>query len=271
MILDSLKLTICVVTYESINMVKEFHSLLIDSLNNLSDWEVLYFDNSKSTDVLDFFNSRSDNNVFQRDERNLGFSYGNNRLIINSKYENILLLNPDVFGLTKDFFIKLKGYYNRQSVLFIKLLNLDGSFQDCIGTYSSLNRAFSKRMDYSKIEIYSEIDMGIMAFMLTSKNVISHVGLLDCDYPLYAEDMDWCYRAKKMGYNIMYTPDLSLTHIGGASSKSKWKQKDVNRRKLSAEKIFIIKHYNKFYKYTMLLLNGFKRMLNASGFRGQDE
>lgn len=57
--------------------------------------------------------------------------------------------------------------------------------------------------------------MGIMAFMLTSKKVLAHVGLLDCDYPLYAEDMDWCYRAKRLGYSIIYNPSLVLTHTGG--------------------------------------------------------
>lgn len=267
--MDSIKLSICIVTYESVDMVKTFHSSLIQSLSKLIDWEVLYFDNSKTTDVSDYIRSCSDNNVlFQRDDRNLGFSYGNNRLIINAKYENILLLNPDVFGLTSEFFVNLSSYYNRQDVLFIKLLNEDGSFQNCIGAYSSLKRAFGHKVDYSKVSNYSDIDMGIMAFMLTSKKVISHVGLLDCDYPLYAEDMDWCYRAKKMGYSILYEPNLSLTHIGGASSKSKWKTKEVNKKKLNAEAIFIKKHYHGVYKYIMLALNTLKRMLNSLGLGG---
>ncbi|WP_218778473.1 hypothetical protein, partial [Klebsiella pneumoniae] len=91
-------------------------------------------------------------------KRNMGFSYGNNRLIINCKYDNVLLLNPDVFDITNSFWGELTLNYNKQDVLFIKLLNEDGTFQDCIGKYASFSRAFGAKVDYEAINQATPID-----------------------------------------------------------------------------------------------------------------
>ncbi|CAH3566339.1 hypothetical protein AI2717V1_2967, partial [Klebsiella pneumoniae] len=260
---NTLKLSICVVTYESLDMVKKFHTELIKSLDGYSEWEVLYFDNSKSDEVIDYITSvKSDNVLIDFDKRNMGFSYGNNRLIINCKYDNVLLLNPDVFDITNSFWGELTLNYNKQDVLFIKLLNEDGTFQDCIGKYASFSRAFGAKVDYEAINQATPIEMGIMAFMLTSKKVLAHVGLLDCDYPLYAEDMDWCYRAKRLGYSIIYNPSLVLTHTGGGSSRTRWRNNKTQLKKYYAEEIFIKKHYKGLHRTAMLALNFVKKINN---------
>lgn len=54
--MNTLKLSICVVTYESLDMVKKFHTELTRSLEGYSEWEVLYFDNSKSDEVINYIN-----------------------------------------------------------------------------------------------------------------------------------------------------------------------------------------------------------------------
>lgn len=255
-----LRLSICVVTYESKGVVEKFHSELLDSLGGCCNWEVLYYDNSKSKEIYNLINASKTKGVhIIHDPRNLGFSYANNQLILRSKYNNILLLNPDVFGLTQSFWSILLSQFSPGTVSFIRLLNPDGSFQNCIGKVSSLSRAFfSDETDYSKISNNEIIEMGIMAFMLTDKDVFSKVGLLDCDYPLYAEDMDWCYRATKADINLIYNPKLELTHIGGASSANRWHSKKIQLKKYAAERIFVRKHYSGFNQMAMFFLNAIK-------------
>jgi GT2 family glycosyltransferase len=44
-------------------------------------------------------------------------------------------------------------------------------------------------------------------------------GLLDEDFFMYGEDLDWCYRIKKAGWKILYTPDTQIIHYKGESTK----------------------------------------------------
>ncbi|MEZ4702479.1 MAG: glycosyltransferase [Rhodothermales bacterium] len=44
-------------------------------------------------------------------------------------------------------------------------------------------------------------------------------GLLDEDFFMYGEDLDWCYRIQKAGWKIYYTPDTQIIHYKGESTK----------------------------------------------------
>lgn len=256
----SLRISICVVLYRAEEETTLFHQKLIDSLREFSDFEINYYDNSP-TDILrhSLCKRQLDCKVsYIHDKRNLGFSYGNNRLILDSNYEKILLLNPDVYGFCTDVWSFISNYPIGDNVIFAKLLNSDGSFQDCIGEIVSIRRALLIHRDYSTVESRINIGMGIMAFMLTEKKVYANVGLLDTDYSLYAEDMDWCYRASKKGYSIIYEPQIVLTHSGGSSAKSLWSIGDILRKKYEAERLFINKHTQGFNWITLRALNVIK-------------
>ncbi len=55
--------------------------------------------------------------------------------------------------------------------------------------------------------------------MLVRKVAINEVGLLDEDYFMYGEDIDWCYRIKSAGWKIIYYGKSEIIHYKGASSK----------------------------------------------------
>ncbi len=148
----------------------------------------------------------------------------------------------------------------RDSVRFIRLLNEDGSFQDCVGGISSLDRAFGNRRDFAAVSQPTAVEMGIMAFMLAPREIFNRVGPLDEAFPMYGEDMDWCYRAGEQKIALIYDPALALTHVGGASAGTRWSSKDSTLQKYAAERIFINKHYRGWYRLSMLVLNRLKRL-----------
>jgi len=258
----NLDLSICVVTYNCEQFIERFHRELLASLASHSGWELLYFDNSPSQETAAMLRSYPGPHEVFGDERNLGFSYGNNRLLEKAKGKYILLLNPDVFDFTPGFWAHLMSRSDVAGVRFIKLLNEDGSFQDCVGEVSSFRRALSRRIDYAKVDSPIMVGMGIMAFMLVSRAVIDRIGFLDESYPLYAEDMDWCYRAARAGVPIVYDPALVLTHVGGASATTRWGARASRRRKYEAERIFINNHYAGLHRVAMLGLNSVKLLRN---------
>jgi N-acetylglucosaminyl-diphospho-decaprenol L-rhamnosyltransferase len=45
------------------------------------------------------------------------------------------------------------------------------------------------------------------------------IGELDQGYFMYWEDADWCYRARTLGYSVVYDPTLVVVHHQGSSSR----------------------------------------------------
>jgi len=50
--------------------------------------------------------------------------------------------------------------------------------------------------------------------------MIREVGLFDENFFMYAEEIDWCYRAKKRGWQIGFNPRARVIHYKGKSSKN---------------------------------------------------
>jgi GT2 family glycosyltransferase len=102
----------------------------------------------------------------------------------------------------------------------------------------------SKNSNYNitgPIDEEMEVDAIMGAYFLTRREVIDKVGLLDEEFFMYGEDLDWCYRIKQAGYKVIYYPGAQITHFKyGASKTVPFK---VIRWAHDAMKIFYSKHY----------------------------
>jgi len=86
----------------------------------------------------------------------------------------------------------------------------------------------------------TEVDSVVGAFMLVRAEAIRQVGLLDEDFFLYGEDLDWAYRIRKAGWKIYYNPQVTVLHIKGASTKQSRRARYEFYRAMD---IFYRKHY----------------------------
>ncbi|WP_431048562.1 glycosyltransferase family 2 protein [Roseateles sp. L2-2] len=257
----SLDISICVVLFRAEEGSIRFHHELLASLREHQGFEVLYYDNSPTDGLREplGFNPDGLPVTYVHDPRNLGFSYANNQLILGSRRTKVLLLNPDVYGFTPELWRFIASLDVAECARFARLLNADGSFQDCVGEPTSLLRPFRPRRAYADLREPEAVGMGIMAFMLAERRVYAHVGLLDCAYPLYAEDMDWCYRAGKMGYPSVFDPRIELTHTGGASASDRWSRNATLLKKYRAEALFVDRHFSGLHWMALRALNAVKQ------------
>lgn len=74
---------------------------------------------------------------------------------------------------------------------------------------------------------------------------IDRIGLIDERFFMYGEELDWCLRAKKAGWVVMYYPKAEIIHYKRACSKS-------NSRKAAFEfyramYLFHKKHFAEHY------------------------
>ncbi len=94
------------------------------------------------------------------------------------------------------------------------------------------------------------------ACVLITGDALRRVGLLDDGFFMYFEDVDYCRRIRRAGYDIVNWPSAQVVHLQGKSS-------DVNR--LSEEKKQLpdyyyyarSRYYRKYYKLAGLLLANF--------------
>jgi hypothetical protein len=198
---------------------------------------------------------------------NLGFATANNQGFKLSKGKHVLFLNSDteIHDNVLGEMINWMNLNSESGVATCALKNADGSMQATGGYFPTLLRVFSwmtiqdipfvdsiikpfhpyhskalffKGDDFYKSE--KELDWVTGAFLLTRKNILEEIEGWDEKFFMYVEEVDLCYRIKKLGYKIWYLPKWNITHLGGASSKT-------SEFSLISEYEGVKKFYKKFY------------------------
>jgi len=69
-------------------------------------------------------------------------------------------------------------------------------------------------------DVVTEVDSVVGAFMLVRGQVISQIGLLDDQFFMYGEDLDWAYRTKQAGWKVFYNPAVTVLHVKRAATRN---------------------------------------------------
>jgi len=156
----------------------------------------------------------------------VAFSENNNFAIKYAKKrynpDYYLLLNNDVIITEKYWLKKLINTANEYEagIVGCQLLYHNGNIQHAgmlIGYYGGRNRGRGEKYigQYNKIE---EVPGVTFALALISKQVIEKVGLLDENFHMGFEDVDYCIRARQNGFKIIYNGKIKAIHLEGFSS-----------------------------------------------------
>lgn len=112
---------------------------------------------------------------------------------------------------------------------------------------SGLSRLFPRSRRFGQYNLTyldpdetAEVDSVVGAFMMVRREAIQQAGLLDEEFFMYGEDLDWAYRIKATGWKVFYHADVTVLHYKEASSKGSRRAQDEFYR---AMLIFYRKHY----------------------------
>lgn len=155
--------------------------------------------------------------------------------------EYVLLLNPDtvVQPGAIEVLVAFLEQHPRVGAVGPRLLNPDGSVQAAAFRFPTLamtaldlfppgevlpgrlyNSWWHGRYPHESAAHASfPIDHPLGACILTRRAVLEQVGLLDEQFFMYAEEVDWCYRVRAAGWAIWQEPCAQVTHVGGASTR----------------------------------------------------
>jgi N-acetylglucosaminyl-diphospho-decaprenol L-rhamnosyltransferase len=179
---------------------------------------------------------------------NVGFSRANNLVISQCRSDYVLLLNPDtlILGEAIERMVKFMKQHPEVGIAGCKVLNRDGTlYLPCrrsiptpeVAFYrlTGLSRLFPKsralaryNLTYEDPDRTHEVDAVSGAFLMIRRQVVEEIGLLDEQFFMYGEDLDWCLRAKRAGWTVMYYPAAEIIHYQGQSTK-------YNSRKAAVE------------------------------------
>ena len=74
-------------------------------------------------------------------------------------------------------------------------------------------------IDKGQHDMIKEADYVAGSCFLIKKEVIEKVGMLDHEYFAYWEEADWCVRARKAGYKVLYVPKAKIWHKVSSTNK----------------------------------------------------
>ena len=224
--------------------------------------DIVVVDNASTDDSLARLRSMLPSPIrlsIHENAANLGFSRANNQALRDWEGEYALLLNPDcmIEPDTIEGMLAVMSKAPSAGMSGCLIHNSDGSEQaGCRRLTPTPGRALKRMFGSGDFDLAGTalpdspvtVDAISGAFMLVRRAALAEVGLLDEDYFMHCEDLDWCYRFRQAGWQILFMPLLSVCHIKGACSTS-------NRFAVEWHKHRgMLRYYHKFFRASHPLL-----------------
>ncbi len=253
--------SIILVSYNSAQITIDCLHSIQTQLRAVS-YEMVVVDNASTDQSADLIEKAFPTVKLLRQTENRGFGTGNNvgARVASGRY--LFLLNTDTL-LTCDLLPHLIEVMEQDSTIGIvapKLLNLDGTLQlstarsiSLWGEYQDLKEKREYQKDQSRIcqkfTKMQEVDIVIGAALLIRRSLFEELGGFDQTFFMYFEESDLCRRSQMKGWKIIYTPEVSLIHLGGYSVN-----KTVDRLRLEYRRSQIYYYQKHRPRYEQLIL-----------------
>jgi len=230
-------LSVIIVSYN----VKYFLEQCLLSVRKASesiDCEIFVVDNNSADESCSMVKSEFPEIKLIINPTNRGFSAANNQALKLATGRFILILNPDTI-VEEDTFCKCISFMeNHPDAGAVGVRMIDGkgrflpeskrgipfpgaAFCKMIG----LSHLFPKSKQFNKYYLgyldekkKTKADIISGAFMFLRREAVLKTGLLDEDFFMYGEDIDYSYRMLQTGFSNYYFPDTSIVHFKGQST-----------------------------------------------------
>jgi hypothetical protein len=184
-----------------------------------SRFEVIVVDNASKDNLVSIGNEFPEIKLIKL-QQNIGYAKAVNVGAENSKGECIAVLNNDVV-VPPDWLRKLVSVLERDDGVAAvcprkRSLVTDQTLDGCGGTLNILGQAWDRGESEVDVGQYSELDEVTHppgAIFLTRRKLMDKHGfLLNPDFFMLIDDVDFGLRCWKSGYRVVYTPDCTVYH-----------------------------------------------------------
>jgi len=234
---------LCEITLSIVIVSWNTRDLLLQALDSIYTapppfpFEVIVVDNASADGTVEAVQRAFPQVILLSNAVNMGYAKGNNQGIERARGAYILLLNPDVVlpegGLEKA--VRFMEQHPDAGALGVRQVHPDGTLQRSVRGFPTplavlwelvgLSRLFPKsrffgayRMTWFTYDRVAQVDQPMGTFLMLRRQAVEQVGLLDEEFPIFFNEVDWCLRCKRKGWKIYFTPEVEIAHYGGAST-----------------------------------------------------
>jgi GT2 family glycosyltransferase len=166
---------------------------------------------------------------------NAGYAYGINQGLREAGDNAVLILGPDARLLDHAVDHLFKGFGGESDIAMVAPQHIDKTgkimpscrrlprYRDLLYELTGLPRLFPKvhtagwkmpEFDHNKEQ---QVEQPEATCWLIHPDLLKRGFRMDERFPLFFNDVDWCYRLKESGLKILFIPDAKIEHEGGES------------------------------------------------------
>ena len=205
-------------------------------LDSVRGYDTIVVDHGSTDGTPEFVRERFPEVTLLHGE-NRGLAAGWNRGITAlSSPRYLLILNADAWVM-EDAVQHLIAFADTRpdaAVVGPQLLNPDGTLQRSVRGFPTVWRLATEYLVLRRLTFgfrpfsaaagggvdhttTQEVDWVVGAALLVRSEAVREVGLVDDDFFLFSEEVDWCYRFRRAGWKVLYYPGARVTHVGESS------------------------------------------------------
>jgi len=259
--------------------------------------EIIVVDSASTDDTVSMLETRYPQVRLLSQAENLGFTRCNNIGLAAARGRYLLLLNPDteIVGGALPQMVAFLDTNPDVGVIGPHTLNTDGTTQSTRRRFptvlvafleSTWLQPFAPRAVLNRYYVVGPPDTAVLdvdwvqgSALMARRAVYEQIGALDEGFVMFSEELDWCRRAKSVGWRVVYFGSAQIVHHGGKStdqvvalrhihfqqSKLRYYRKYHGRLVAQTLRLFLLLNYT-----WQLALEAFKGLLgHKRDLRGQ--
>jgi N-acetylglucosaminyl-diphospho-decaprenol L-rhamnosyltransferase len=231
---DDIRLDVVVVNFHSAALIARTIEVAREFAGART--RVIVVDNSPGDAAAGIVRSAAPDATVIENSVNHGYAAAVNQALVKCDAELVLLINPDVEGLSGSYADVLEAFRDpRVGAVAVRLVNTDGTLQpSCICAprpfdLISEDVAFAERfpgwrrprryrmLDWDHRDA-RPVDAARGACIFLRRAAIEDVGPFDEHFFVYYEETDWLVRAKRRGWRTVFLPSVEAVHASAGSS-----------------------------------------------------
>lgn len=138
---------------------------------------------------------------------------------------NVGIVGPQLLGFNEKFQPSCFRFYTPLTIIYRRTFLGKMAFAK-----KRLARFLMKDFDYKNIR---DVDWMMGSALMTKREAVAKVGMIDPQFKMYFEDTDWCRRFWENNYRVVYNPNAKIYHYHGKGSAGKSLLKTIMSNRLA--------------------------------------
>jgi GT2 family glycosyltransferase len=222
--------SVIILNWNTSNLLQQFLPIVVKN-SHIPGVEIVLADNGSTDDSVSWVKSNFPQVKTLEFSANLGFAGGYTKALSLVNTDLSVLLNSDA-APSENWLLPLietmgqnsqtiacvpciKDYNNQAQ---FEYAGAAGGFIDRFGYTFCRGRIFDvTEKDNGQYSNSGKIFWGSGAALLVRTNAFLETGGFDPDFFAHMEEIDWCWRVKNLGFDILYVPESVVYHVGGGT------------------------------------------------------